>query len=651
MREYVLEKYGDLIRLLHMLRYLPTPPRAGLLVGPPGTGKTAFAQSYARAIGGEIYAITITPDTEFYDLFYVIETTPKIQYRVPERLIKAKVVYAEEITRGRPTIPPALNNVIHDGYVTTPHGERVSLQPDVVWILAANLPKHDATVSQISPTFLSRMAFVYEMPVEYDIVMTGEEFKLAVEEVLKDVLKVQPKCVDVLIHNQKIRQEAARILRAINESAVSSRIATKIGQRAIVHLTKHIAVLTSLGYAEYIDRLLPYLVAPFTPPLAKRDGPVELAQMVIDVARPDFSFLKQFDLDSCHFFNDFSNTRTSCRAHITQTTMIQQGGIMQHQLGTVRLGSVSNFVQTHGGVVQRSTVGRQAMGNRMSVQSIIAAAMDRVSALMEAWGLPPGDEGRQQIKYNIRRLLNLVGVDPEEAPGLPIGKRLVLWKKILGNVDLKDPVDVATIMVLADLFFYELHEFMIDRGPLLTRAVTEEFAKRGLVGRLAKPYAIFTLQAPMWKYRAGAQELVFLIDKSGSMSTRVGESDNYGIAVAILANLAASAEGATFTIAAFDANVHVVAERVEWPWPYIGALAKASPEGGTCIPCAIEWALRESPDGATVIIISDFEDFGEVAKPWQSLKWYLAPSAIRNPRYLEYLRNVLDAEVIDVFVR
>jgi len=40
-----------------------------------------------------------------------------------------------------------------------------------------------------------------------------------------------------------------------------------------------------------------------------------------------------------------------------------------------------------------------------------------------------------------------------------------------------------------------------------------------------------------------------------------------------------------------------------------------------------------------------------VAKSWQSLKWYLAPSAIRNPKYLEYLRDVLPAEVIDVFVR
>lgn len=649
MKGYVLEKYGDLIRLLHMLRHLPTPPRAGLLVGPPGTGKTAFAQAYARAIGGEIYAITITPDTEFYDLFYVIETTPAIRYKVPEKLVKAKVIYAEEVTRGRPTILPALNNVIHEGYVTTPHGERISLQPDVVWILSANLPKHDATVSQISPTFLSRMAFVYEMPIEYDVVMTGEEFKLVVEEVLKDVLGVQPKCVDVLMHNQEIRREAAKILRTINEGAVSSRIATKMGQRVVVHLTKHLAVLVGLGYAEYVDNLLPYLVAPFTPPIAKRDSPVELAQLVVAEARPDFSFLKQFDLSTCRFFSNLDNVHSPRGARIMQ--FAQYGKFGQCGIGVAHSSSVSSSVQTQGGVAQRPIASQQVKSGYANVQSIIAAAVARVSALMEAWGLPPGDEGRQQIKYNIRRLLDLAGINPEEIPGLPVARRLITWKKLLGNVDLKDPVDVAAVMVLADLFFYELHEFMLDKGPLFTRATTEEFAKKSWTGRLVKPYAIFTLQPPTWKYRAGAQELVFLIDKSGSMSTRVGESDNYGIAVAILANLAASAEGATFTIAAFDANVHVVAERVEWPWPHIGALAKASPEGGTCIPCAIEWASRESPDGAAVIIISDFEDFGEVAKPWQSLKWYLAPSAIRNPRYLEYLRNVLDAEVIDVFVR
>jgi len=649
MKGYVLEKYGNLIRLLHMLEYLPTPPRAGLLVGPPGTGKTAFAQAFAKALGGEMYAITITPDAEFYDLVYVIETTPKILYKVPEKARNAKVFYVEEVTRGRPQVLAAFNVPIHENYITTPHGEKVELRPDTVWIFAANLPKHDATANQIPPTFLSRMAFVYEMPVEYNVVMTGEEFKLTVEEVLRETIRTRPRCLDVLMLNREIRSEAAKILKAINDFAAHSRIATMMGQRVIVHLSKHIATLTALGYGKYVNDLLPYLVAPFTPPMAKKDGPVELAQAVIAAARPDFSFLEQFDLDRCSFFSDTEGAGSAAGAQAVRAVATLGAGSRRGNVGRMQVGAAGSAIVDQSGTAAAKT--GAAKPGRPSAQSIIAAAMDRVSALMEAWGLPPGIEGRQQIKYNIRRLLDLAGIDPEEAPGLPIGKRLILWKKILGNVDLRDPVDVAAIMVLADPFFYELHEFMMDKGPLLTRAVTEEFAKRGPVGRLVKPYAIFTLQAPMWKFKAGAQEVVFLIDKSGSMSTKVGESDNFGIAVAILANLAAFAEGATFTVAAFDANVHVLAERTDWPWPYIGALAKASPEGGTCYSCAIEWASRESPDGALVFIIGDFMDYGQVARPWQSLKWYLVPSAVRNPQYLEYLRNVLDAEVIDVFTR
>jgi len=639
-KEYILQRYGNLVRLLHMLRYLPSPPRAGLLVGPPGTGKTAIAQAFARAMESDIYAITITPDVEPYDLFYTIETTPVIRYKVPEKLKRGKVIYVEELTRGRPQVLSAFNVPIHENYVATPHGERVELQPDAVWIFTANLPKHDITVNQIPPTFLSRMAFVYEMPVEYSVVMTGEEFKSAAEEAFKEVLRVQPRCIDVLISNQEIREEAAKILRTINEGPVSARIATKMGQRVIVHLSKHIAVLVGLGYAEYINELLPYLVSPFTPPITKKDGPVELAQMVIESAQPNFSFLRRFDLNRCSFFSDNYKVSTA----VVQTMSTATAPTLGHggAQGRSACSSPDGTTSSSAAAVQRG---------RPNAQSIIAAAMSRVSAIMEAWGLPPGDEGMEQLKYNVRRLLNLTGIDPEEAPGLPVGRRLAVWKRLLGNVDLRDPVDVAAVMVLADLFFYELHEFMLDKGPLLTRAITEEFARRGTSGRLVKPYAIFTLQAPMWKFRAGAQEVVFLIDKSGSMSAEVGPSDNFGIAVAILATLAASAEGATYTIATFDANVHVLAERVEWPWPHIGALAKMEPEGGTCIPCAIEWASREASDGATVIIVSDFEDFGEVAKSWQSLKWYLAPSAIRNPKYLEYLRDVLPAEVIDVFVR
>jgi len=629
-----MREYQDLIKLIHAVVFRPTPPRAILLYGPAGTGKSTFARAVARARGCPVFTYTMTSDTMPYDFLYTVITAPEIKYIPSKTLLSACVIFIDELGKAKSRTINALNTPLHDSIITTPTGETFKLRDDVVWVLATNSPLFDASESLLSAPFVSRLSAIYRMPVIYDIIMTPEEFESTLTEEFRRLFSVKPRCVDRISRERRLISELSKILKVINEGAVSARIAVKMGQRAIVAPSVTIATLVGLGYGADAQRLLPYIIAPFTTPLSKKDDLIELARAAISESGADFSFLESFDLDNCSFFD--SHSRKSGAS--ASSTNLQAGALH----GNIRGGQA-----VYGGVgVGRSMRASATAGHARSIISAVAA---RVSALAQSWGLPPGDVGQEVLEYGIRRLLAISGTKIEEVLQMPPSRRLLQYKRLMANLDLKDPVDVARLIALTLIMFPELDEFISERGSLFARAGEEE-ARPAPVGDLV-PRLLAVAPEPALLYHEGAQEIYVLVDKSWSMSQSIGDSDNYSIAVALLASLVMSAENALYTISVFDVNVHVVAERAEWPWSYLQSLAHVKPSGGTCYTCAIEWASREAPDGATIFIIGDFMDYGEAVRPWQNLRWYLVPSAVRNPQYLEYLRNVLDAEVIDVFTR